>query len=54
VNGTMLVDQKRGWLTESWFNIMVSSTITPPPTTGILSMRMQMHITQHMHTADRR
>jgi hypothetical protein len=54
VNGTMLVDQKRGWLTESWFNIIVSSTITPPPTTGIVSMRMQMHITQHMHTADRR
>lgn len=54
VSGTMLVDQKRGWLTESWFNIVVSSMITPPPLTGILSMRMQMRITQHMHTLDRR
>jgi hypothetical protein len=54
VNGTMLVDQKRGWLTESWFSILVSSMTTPPPTTGIISMHMQMRITQHMHTVDRR
>lgn len=53
VNGTMLVDQKRGWLTESWFNIVVSSTVTPAPSTGILSTRMQMRITQHMHTYNR-
>jgi hypothetical protein len=54
VNGTMLVDQKRGWLTESWFSILVSSMTTPPPTTGIISMHMQMRITQHLHTVDRR
>ncbi|HVX38651.1 MAG TPA: hypothetical protein VHB25_03675 [Gemmatimonadaceae bacterium] len=54
VNGTMLVDRKRGWLTESWFNIVVNSTATPPPSSGILSMRMQMRITQHMHAFDRR
>ncbi len=54
VNGTMLVDRKRGWLTESWFNIVVNSTATPPPSSGVLSMRMQMRITQHMHAFDRR
>jgi hypothetical protein len=54
VNGTMLVDQKRGWLTESWFTIVVSSIVTPPFTTGIVSMHMQMRITQHMHTGERR
>jgi hypothetical protein len=54
VSGTMLVDQKRGWLTESWFSIVMSSVITPPLTTGLGSMHMQMRITQHMHTADRR
>ena len=54
VNGTMLVDQRRGWLTESWFNIVVSSMTTPPPATGVISMHMQMRITQHMHTIDRR
>jgi hypothetical protein len=54
VNGTMLVDRKRGWLTESWFSIIVSSVMTPGPSTGVLSMHMQMRITQHMHTLDRR
>ena len=54
VSGTMLVDQRRGWLTESWFSIVVSSMTTPPPATGIVSMHMQMRITQHMHTFDRR
>lgn len=54
VNGTMLVDRKRGWLTESWFNIVVNSAATPPPSSGVLSMRMQMRITQHMHALDRR
>ncbi|HTE47817.1 MAG TPA: hypothetical protein VK636_21420 [Gemmatimonadaceae bacterium] len=53
VSGTMLVDQKRGWLTESWFNILVSSNITQPLMAGVVSMRMQMRITQHMHTVER-
>ena len=49
-SGTMLVDQKRGWLTESWFTIVVSSVITPPLTTGIVSMHMQMRINAaHAH-----
>lgn len=54
VNGTMLVDQRRGWLTESWFTIVVTSVISPPLVTGIVSMHMQMRITQHMQTAERR
>jgi hypothetical protein len=54
VNGTMLVDQRRGWLTESWFNIVVSSTTNGPAVSGVLSMHTQMRITQHMHTMDRR
>jgi hypothetical protein len=54
VNGTMLVDQRRGWLTESWFSIVISSTTNGPAVSGILSMHMQMRITQHMHTMDRR
>jgi hypothetical protein len=50
VNGTMLVDRKRGWLAESWFSILVSSVQTFAPTRGVLSMRMQTRITQHMQT----
>lgn len=54
VTGTMLVDQRRGWLTESWFSIVVSSTTKAVAASGIASTRMQMRITQHMHTMDRR
>lgn len=50
VNGTMLVDQRRGWLTESWFSIVMTSVVTPPLMTGLGSMHVQMRITQHMHT----
>ena len=54
VAGTMLVDRARGWLTESWFNIMMSSLVTPPLAGGIVSMRTEMRITQHMRALERR
>jgi hypothetical protein len=54
VNGTMLVDQKRGWLTESWFNIVFNSMQSLPPSTGALWVKMMTRITQHMHTFERR
>ena len=54
VSGTMLLDQKRGWLKESWFNIVVSSSLKPTTTADAQPIRMQMRITQHMHTVDRR
>ena len=53
VDGTMLVDQKRGWLTESWFSISMQSVVTPPLMTGLGSMHVQMRIIQHMHTERR-
>lgn len=53
VTGTMLVDMRRRWLTESSFNIVVSSTVSPV-VAGSGAMHMQMRITQHMHTLDRR
>ena len=54
VSGTMLVDQKRRWLTESWFSIVMSSVTTPPLTTGVVSMHMLTRITQHMYTFERK
>lgn len=50
VSGTMLVDQKRRWLTESWFTTLISSVVTPPFASGLVSMHMQTRITQHMQT----
>lgn len=52
VNGTMVLDRKRGWLSESWFDILVMTSVTNPPAASAL--RMQMRIIQHMRTAERR
>ena len=54
VSGTMLMDRRRGWLKESWFNIAVSSTLKPAASTNDQPIRMQMRITQHMRTVERR
>jgi hypothetical protein len=54
VSGTMVIDQKRHWLSESWFNVVMNSTVNASAATGGKPMRMQMRITQHMHTFDRR
>ena len=54
VNGTMVIDQKRRWLSESWFNVLIMSTVGAASSSGGHPMRMQMRITQHMHTFDRR
>lgn len=54
VSGTMLLDQKRGWLKESWFDIVVSSSLKPASSANAQPIRMQMRITQHMHTVERR
>ncbi len=54
VSGTMLVDQKRGWLTESWFTIVMNSVVTQPLASGGATMHVQTRITQHMHTGERR
>lgn len=54
VSGTMLLDQKRGWLKESWFDIVVSSSLKPASSSNAQPIRMQMRITQHMHTVERR
>lgn len=50
VSGTMLVDRRLGWLTDSHFSIVISSTVAPPVATGASEMHMQLRVTQHMHT----
>jgi hypothetical protein len=54
VTGTMLVNRKRGWLTESRFYIVVSSTLGAAAASGMTPMRMHVKITQHMRTMDKR
>jgi hypothetical protein len=52
VSGTMVLDRRRGWLSESWFNIVVLTSVTNPPAAAAL--RLQMRTIQHMRTAERR
>jgi hypothetical protein len=52
VRGTMVLDRKRGWLSESWFSVLVLTSVTNPPAASAL--RTEMRITQHMRTAERR
>ena len=54
VSGTMVLDQRRGWLKESWFSIVVTSSLSAAASSSAQPIRMQMRITQHMHTMDRR
>lgn len=54
VKGMLLLDRKRGWLTETHFDITVHSTLTPAPSTGAAPMRFLMRVTQRMRTLDNR
>lgn len=53
VSGTMVLDQRRGWLKESWFSIVVTSSLRAASKSA-QPIRMQMRIMQHMHTMERR
>jgi hypothetical protein len=53
VNGTMLFDRTRGWLTESQFTIVAHSMVRVPGTDNTV-MRFETRVTQHMKTVERR
>lgn len=54
VSGAMQLDRKRGWLTESHFDITMQSSLVPPASTGIQAMRFLMRVTQRTRTLDSR
>ena len=54
VTGAMQLDRKRGWLTESHFDITMQSSLVPPASSGIQAMRFLMRVTQRMRTLDTR
>ena len=53
VSGTMVVDRRRGWLTESRFSIVVHSLVRVPGSEDTV-MRVETRVTQRMKTVDRR
>ena len=50
VNGSMVVDRRRGWLRESHFNVQMRATVAG---SGTAPMQFRMKITQHMRVFDR-
>jgi hypothetical protein len=54
VTGAMQVNRVRGWMTESWFTVLVRSLVTPPPSSGLAPMRFVTRVTQRLRTMDKR
>lgn len=53
VNGELLLDRRRGWLTESNFAVVLRTTMVPA-VAGAYPMRFLTRITQRMRTLDRK
>jgi hypothetical protein len=54
VNGTLVVNRKRGWLSESRFVIQMRSTVPMPASDGRRPLRFQTRITQVMRVLGER
>lgn len=54
LEGYLIVDRERGWLTQSMSTLMVHSVIEPPKATGAPPMDLRMRITQRIRTLDKR
>jgi hypothetical protein len=52
--GTMQVDRARGWMTDSWFVVLVRSVVVPPAASGFAPMRFLTKVTQRLRTMDKR
>jgi len=54
VSGAMQIDRARGWMTESYFTVLIRSVVTPPSGMGMQPMRFVTRVTQHLRTMDKR
>jgi hypothetical protein len=54
VNGTMIVDRKRGWLSESRFLVEMRATIVAAGALRSAPMQFRIKISQHMKVVDRK
>jgi hypothetical protein len=57
VNGSMVIDRRRGWLSESRFLVQMRSIVVGKTAAGAASaapMQFRMKITQHMRVFDKR
>jgi len=54
VNGSMVVDRRRGWLSESRFLVEMRATVAPIGLARPAPMQFRLKITQHMRVLDKR
>lgn len=52
LDGYLIVDRERGWMTQSMSVLVVRSVIEPPAALGAPPMSLRMRITQRMRTLD--
>jgi hypothetical protein len=52
VSGALLLDRRRGWLTESQFAVLLHTTMLPAASSGASPVRFLTRITQRMRTLD--
>ena len=54
MSGAMQIDRARGWMTESFFTLLIHSVVTPPSGVGMLPMKFVTRVTQRLRTMDKR
>ena len=54
MSGAMQIDRVRGWMTDSYFTLLIRSMVTPPSGTGMQPMKFVTKVTQRLRTMDKR
>ena len=54
MTGAMQVDRTRGWMTDSYFTLLIRSMVTPPAGVGMQPMKFVTKVTQRLRTMDKR
>lgn len=54
VTGTLVLDRKRGWLAESRFSIVATTTVSPPATVADGPLHFRMRVTQRVRVLEHR
>ena len=54
MTGVMQVDRARGWMTDSYFTLLIRSMVAPPAGTGMQPMKFVTKVTQRLRTMDKR
>lgn len=54
MTGAMQIDRARGWMTDSFFSLLIRSVVTPPSGVGMQPMKFVTRITQRLRTMDKR